>query len=104
MKSGQTKLSWVGLVGLLVVLFVIALIGLQSKKGPLLPTSTYAPAIPESNQVSKDFIDRASAKAEAGDFRGAVTILDQAIADSPDDQNLKLTKEYYENEAVRHGQ
>ena len=99
--------SWKVISGtvLLLVIVVLFLIWLGMRQvGGTVPTTTYSPAIPESSQSAKEYIDSASQKADAGDYRQAVTILEEGLALFPSDQNLQLTKEYYENEAVRHGQ
>ncbi len=101
--------NWKAIVGTvlllgIVVLFLVWLGMRQVDDALIVPASTYSPAIPESNQSAKEYIDRASVRAEAGEYREAVTILEEGLAAFPADQNLQLTKEYYENEAARHGQ
>lgn len=64
--------------------------------------SSYSPAIPESSATAKEYIDAASKAAEIKDYAAAIAILEEGLAHFPDDTNLKLTKEFYENEAARH--
>lgn len=68
------------------------------------PTTDVSPVIPTSSASARAYIDRASEAARKDNYREAVRILEEGLQRFPDDQNLKLTKEYYENEAERRGQ
>jgi TolA-binding protein len=67
------------------------------------PNVTVSP-IPPSSAGAKEYIDQASDAATAGDYRKAVTILDEAIKKFPNDQNLSISRDYYANQAIQHGQ
>jgi hypothetical protein len=56
-------------------------------------------AVPESSATAKEYIDRASQEADKNDYAQAISIMDEGLQRFPEDQNLKLTKEYYENQA-----
>lgn len=63
-------------------------------------SSTDSPSsIPTSVPEAKAYISEASEQAGRGDYAAAKKTLETAIKLFPDDQNLKLTLEYYENQA-----
>lgn len=66
----------------------------------VIPATTLA--VPESSDTAKQYIDRASAQADKQEYEEAIKILNQGLEKFPDDENLKLTKEYYENEQPRY--
>lgn len=86
----------------LVILYLFDQVGGLKDADQTTPISTYTPAIPESTDTAKEYIDHASAQANKGDYDAALSILDEGLKKFPDDANLKLTKEFYENEAQRH--
>lgn len=61
-------------------------------------------AVPESSPSAKEYIDRASKEADKNDYRKAIEILQEGLKRFPDDQNLRLTKEYYENQVQNYEQ
>lgn len=80
----------------------------SSQAGLVKGVATTSPAaiqsIAPSTDGAKAYIDRAAEAAKSGDYRHAANVLSDGIRAYPDDQNLVLTREYYENEALRHGQ
>ncbi|MEI6478390.1 MAG: hypothetical protein WCO52_05395 [bacterium] len=91
--------------GLLSVLLVSQSQAPASEPGKTSPTTQpSASSIPTSVPGAKQYISDASAQAAKGDYTAAEATLKEAIKLYPDDKNLTLTLEYYENEAVRHNQ
>ncbi len=103
MATPQPRQSSTVILLIIVVLGLALLIGflVKPKQSTLkvAPTSTFTPAIPASSQSAKEYIDRASKAADRNDYAQASAILKEAIVKFPDDANLKLTLEYYENQA-----
>lgn len=95
------------IAGIVVVGLAILFLALRSAK-PGQPQPTIVPAaslgVPESSDSAKAYIDRASAEADKPDYQQAIRILEQGLQKFPNDANLTLTKQYYENELQRHGQ
>jgi cell division protein YceG involved in septum cleavage len=68
------------------------------QKSATVPADDHTPSIPESNDSAKTYIDRATTEADKKDYDAAIAILQEGITAFPEDMNLQLTLEYYQNE------
>jgi cytoskeletal protein RodZ len=60
--------------------------------------------IEPSSPTAQEYADKAALEANAGNYNAAIAILEEGIAQFPEDKNLPLTKEYYELQARKNGQ
>ena len=65
---------------------------------------SHSPAISPSTEQAKEYIARATLEVKKNNYRQAIVIMDEAIKAFPNDENLKLNRDFYQSEAERYGQ